>query len=240
MVALMAMLTVAAGPCLADGPAGDLDEFLGDIGDAYGHYRQAMFYLHTGNPAVAGFDLGQMQEKWAAVIDTHAGDPPSPFAGDPELGPSLSAIALAIDSGLGHVAAGDAEAGREALAPVRAMLSDLRRRNRLYILSDCIDEFSAAADALWRFRQAPPDFADAGAVNDLRRSAAIVEFQLRRCRALAEPAHGSGEEFRALFDGAAQSAQSLWPAIDAADEQRVINILREFRSFDQMIYLRYG
>ena len=234
--ALITVLAVAVGPSLA----AELGAFLDDTGEAYGHYRQAMFYLRTGNPAVAGFDLTQMQEKWAAVIDAYADDPPAPFAADPEFGPSLTAVAAAVDTGLEQVAADDAEAGREALAPVRAILSDLRRRNRLYVLSDCIDEFSAAADALWRFRHAPPDFADTDAVNDLRGSAAIVEYQLRRCRSLAEPAHGSGEEFRALFDGAAQSAHSLWPAIDAADEQRVINILREFRSFEQMIYLRFG
>lgn len=234
--AVLAFALTAASPCLAGG----LDAFLDDVASANGHYRQAMFYLRTGNPAVADFELKQMHRVWAAVMEGHAGAPPPPFAGDPEFGNSLSAIATAIDAGLEHVAAGDSEAGRAALAPVRGLLSDLRRRNRLYVASDCIDEFSAAADALWRFRHAPPAFADAEAVNSLRRSAAIVEHHLVRCRSMAAPSEGAGEEFRALFDGAARSVRSLWPAIDAADEQRLINILREFRSFDQMIYLRYG
>ena len=232
----LAIMLTAAGSCVA----GTLNVFLSDIDDAYGHYRQAMFYLRTGSPAVAGFDLKQMREKWAAIMDRHAGDPPPPFADDPEFGASLSAIAAAIDAGLEHVAAGDADAGRTALAPVRTTLSTLRRRNGLYVRSDCIDEFSAAADALWRFRHAPPAFADREAVNSLRRRAAIVEYQLARCEGLVEPDEKASEEFRTLFDGATRSIRSLWPAIDDADEQRVINILREFRSFDQMIYLRYG
>lgn len=232
----IAFALTAASPCLAD----DLDSLLGEMDGAYGHYRQAMFYLRTGNPAVAGFDLKQMRAKWSAILENYADDPPPPFAADADFGASLSAVAEAIESGLEQVAAGDAEAGRAVLAPVRATLSDLRRRNRLYLPSDCIDEFSAAADSLWRFRHAPPAFADAEAVNGLRRSAAIVEHQLARCRELAASVYGTGEEFQTLFDGAARSVQSLWPAIDDADEQRIINILREFRSFDQMIYLRYG
>ena len=155
----VALALTAAVPCLAD----DLDSFLGDVDGAYGHYRQAMFYLRTGNPAVAGFDLKQMRAKWSAILEDYADDPPAPFAADPEFGASLSEVAAAIESGLEQVAAGDAEAGRAVLSPVRATLSDLRRRNRLYLPSDCIDEFSTAADALWRFRHAPPAFAFFGA-----------------------------------------------------------------------------
>ncbi|NNG05639.1 MAG: hypothetical protein HKM95_16270 [Inquilinus sp.] len=230
------VLAFGAGPARA----ADLADFLAETGAAYEHYRQTMFYLRTGNPAVAEFDLQLMRDKWAALEETYAADPPAPFSADPGFAATVSAVARAIDGGIANVATEDAEAARAALAPIRGLLGDLRRRNGLYTLSDCVDEFSASAEALWVYRHAPPDFADPEAVNGLRRAAAVAGFLLGRCRAMAAPAHGAAEEFQALFDGAKASASSLWPAIDAGDTQRVINILREFRSFDQMIYLRYG
>lgn len=220
--------------------ASDLRQFLADVDVAYDHYRQAMFYLRTDNPSVAGFDLEQMQGKWSAITARYAEAPPRPFAADPGFDETLTAVGAALADGVTLAGADDADAARSALAPIRDLLGDLRRRNQLYTLSDCVDEFSAAADTLWAYRHAPPDFADADAVNAMRRAAAIAEYLLGRCRAMAEPAHGTAAEFQALFDGAEASAASLWPAIDADDTQRVINILREFRSFDRMIYLRYG
>lgn len=233
-------VVLALLPLVAPARATDMRAFLAELGAADDHYRQAMFYLRTGNPSVAGFDLEQMQEKWSAIEARYADAPPPPFAADPGFGETLAAVAEALADGATRTAADDAEGARAALMPIRGLLGDLRRRNHLYTLSDCLDEFSAAADTLWRYRHAPPDFADADAVNAMRRAAAVAGYVLGRCRAMAEPSHGSATEFQTLFDGAEASAASLWPAMDSGDTQRVINILREFRSFDQMIYLRYG
>jgi len=57
---------------------------------------------------------------------------------------------------------------------------------------------------------------------------------------MAPTAIHSDIEFVRLFDGAESSVASLMPALDARDSQAVVNVLRELRSFDRILFFRFG
>jgi hypothetical protein len=95
-------------------------------------------------------------------------------------------------------------------------------------------------DRLFRYRHAPPDWNDPAAVDALRAETAVTDYLYRRCRDLAAPEVQASAEFRRIIDNAIASLELLPAAIRAGDEAAVIRILRELRSFDRMLWLRFG
>jgi hypothetical protein len=63
---------------------------------------------------------------------------------------------------------------------------------------------------------------------------------LKDCRSMAPAAYEKDPEFQRLFDGTLESVQSMYPAIESQEPERVVNVLRELRSFDRIIYFRFG
>lgn len=233
MVLLALVLPTAAS-------AGELGDFHQLVAKAYAPYRSAMFYLRTGNPGVAALEISAAGDHWQAVVDRFAKHPPDAVADDPMFRDSLMSVASALDAGREAIDADDIDHAREVLATVRADLSELRRRNGLWLFSDCVDEMNAAMDRLWVFRHEPPAFGEIDQVNAVKREAAITGFLYRRCYDAAPIDLKASGEFERLFEGSLQSLPLIFEALDQASEARLINILRELRSFDRMIWLQYG
>jgi hypothetical protein len=136
--------------------------------------------------------------------------------------------------------AGDLPTARDTLAPVRSELAALRRRNGVVVFSDHVDEVTAAMDRLWRFRRSPPDFGDAGTLRALHSAAAVLEYLVRRAREAAPAGRRDDPAFVRLLDGAAESLERLWQAVETGDERLLMNALGELRAFERLFYLRFG
>jgi hypothetical protein len=231
-------LTVALGWSAA--AASDLAAFNAAVADAYGHYRGAVFYLRTGNAGVAAVELAQMAAKWRALLDRFATAPPDAFAADAAWRATLDGIAQALAEATAAAEHGDAEAATRALAPIRPALGALRRRNDVAVFSDCVDELGAAMAPLWPYRHEPPDFASDAVLDRLKARIGVVEYLFRRCRDRAPAAYRDDDDFNRLIDGSLESLERLWAALARQDRQALINALRELRSFDGMLFLRYG
>ena len=231
----LAMITVTAP---AD--AGELSRFNAAVGKAYTHYRGAVFYLRTGNPAVANIELKQAIDLWESGVLPFRAAPPDAFAGDPAWSGLLDDVAARLAKAEAATRAGETEPAAAALAPVRDALAGLRARNGVRVFSDCIDEANAAMDALWVFRQTPPDFGVPDEVNDLRAKTAVTAYLYRRCAEEAPPAVAETPEFKRIMGGTLESLDRMWAVIDAGDGEAVISILREIRSFDRMLWLQFG
>jgi hypothetical protein len=232
-------LAVALG-CPVAAAASELKSFNAAVADAYGHYRGAVFYLRTGNAGVAAVELAQMASKWRVLVERFAATPPDAFADDATWRATLDGIAVALATASAAAERGEAEGARHALAPVRAELAALRRRNNIAVFSDCVDELGGAMEALWRYRHEPPDFDSGEAVDRLKARLGVVEYLFQRCRDRAPTVHRESEDFNRLIDGSLESLKRLWAALARQDGQAVINSLRELRSFDAMLFLRYG
>ncbi len=220
--------------------AGELADFNAAVASAYAHYRSAVFYLRTGNPPVASLELEDMAEKWGALEKRFAGTPPDAFVDDPTWRETLSDISARINVAITAAIAGDAKAGQAALAPVRGALAALRTRNGVRVFSDCIDEANAAAEKIWAFRHNPPDFEKHEELDRLRANTALVTYLYERCRDEAPASIRDNATFKRIVTGALHSMSRMWVAIHDKNKTAVVNILREFRSFDKLLYLEFG
>ena len=229
-------MTVVAAPAAA----GELARFNAAVAKAYINYRGAVFYLRTGNPAVANVELVQAADLWRAEVLPFGDSPPDAFAEDPEWPRILKDIGSRLEKAKAATQEGLTDPAAEVLAPIRGSLAALRARNQVRIFSDCIDEANAAMDALWVFRKRPPDFARPAEVNDLRAKTAVTAYLYRRCAEQAPAEVATAPEFKRIIGGTLESLDRMWAVIDAGDAETVISILREIRSFDRMLWLQFG
>ena len=233
---LCLVLILPAGPAAADG----VQAFHDKVGAAMKHVRLAQFYLRTGNLAVAGAELDQATENWAAVTAAFGAKPPGKLAGDSGFGADLTAIGGALDAALAAVDADERDAAAARLKPVAGRLAALRKRNGLWIFSDCIAAMNRAMDAAWVYRRKPPDFGDPAQVAEMDRRLAALQHWYKRCYREAGPRERANPAFKRLFPGSLESVARLLRAARDRSALRVVNNLRELRSFDRLIWLYLG
>ena len=224
------------------GPAGatPLRDFLAQSAVAYGHYRGAVNYLRTENVDLAAVELESARDAWDALAARFAAAPPDAFAGDPNWRETLHEIGARLKGGLDEIDTGRPGDAAKSLAPIRAMLADLRQRNNVRVFSDSVDELTAGMDRLWRLRNAAPDFAAPEVLRGLRTDTAVLGYLFARVRAEAPAGTAGAPEFERLVDGALAGIGRLWQAIDGADPELLINTLGELKAFERILYLRFG
>jgi len=236
VVVFVLILTVAP-----DRPAaGETGDFNAAVADAYGHYRQAVFFLRTKNPGVAALEISMMAEKWNALADRHAGSPPDAYDGDAEFQGIMRAVAEQLAKAASAAEVMEVETASEAMKPVRTMIAGLRRRSGIVTFSDCVDAINASMDRLWPYRHNPPDFENPEAVDALRQELGISLYLYKKCYEEAPQAYREDEEFQRLFENGIDSFTRIWEPVRDKNAVGVINFLRELRSLDKMIFLRFG
>lgn len=206
------------------------DTFHAAVADAYRHYREAFHYYETGNAELGELALDQFVGAWKALGARYAEKPPPGYAKD-------AAFAEALDAIYGKAASAVGSAPAEALLalkPIRADLAELRKRNGQQAFSDCIDAMNAAMDRLWAYRQKPPD---AKQLATFKAAVQLTAGRYRQCLEQAPPALRDSAEFKRMLEGALASLARLETATDA---ETIVSLLRELRSFDKLIWLRFG
>jgi len=238
-LAIAIVLTVlAAGVRSAD--AGEATEFHRAVADAYVHYREALFYVQRGNPSVAAFELEPLVEKWTALERQFADDPPEVYANDPKWRVTLESIGRHAKSGLAAALANDAEEAKTRLAPIRQALVELRRRNQVLLFADYVEEANITFGKLFRFRKQPPDFADTGQVDALRKALTDTIHSYKKCRDNAPPAIAEDPQFKRLIKDSLYYLDRMWVAIEEKNQVSVVNILRRVVSSDKILWMRFG
>ncbi|MEM9440167.1 MAG: hypothetical protein AAGA73_06955 [Pseudomonadota bacterium] len=220
--------------------AGELKALNEQVADTYGAYRSAMFYLRTGNTDVAYLDLDTSITSWQSVVERFGKSPPVAFADDTRFHETLVSVQTALESGRTLLDKNDQTSAVTMLTSVRAELAALRSRNGIRVYRDCIDEMNAAMDRLWTHRHEPPDFADPDDVNAVKRDAAITDYLYRRRYESASAEDQSDDAFKRMFEGSLLSLPLIFDALDQGNKAMLINLLRELRSFDHMIWLEFG
>ena len=224
---LCLVAALAPRPAAADGAT---DSFHEAVAGAYRHYREAIHYYETGNTELGELALDQFATAWKALAARHAAKPPPAYAKD-----GAFAATLTVIQGKAAVAPGSAPAeALLALRPIRADLAALRKRSGQRVFSDCVDAMNAAMDRLWVYRRTPPD---AKRLPAFHAAARDTTARYRECLEQAAPALRDSAEFRRMMDGALASLARLEAATDA---ELIVSLLRELRSFDKLIWLRFG
>ena len=220
--------------------AGDLAAFHDAIDRVNQPYKSALFYLRTGNAGVAGLELFSAGAAWKTVVDQYAKSPPEALAGDAEWVKTVEDVSAAFQTGVKLAEDGQSKAAREALLPIRAHLHQMRQRNGLRVMADCVFDLNGYMDVLFHWRRNRADFSDP-AVQDKAKAASHKYInQLKLCRSEAPGRMQEDTDFQSVMDGAARSADSLLRPIEQKNPDAFINVLRELKSFDVIIFVRWG
>ncbi|MDA1090132.1 MAG: hypothetical protein O3A85_07460 [Proteobacteria bacterium] len=217
-----------------------IHDFNNAVFTAYGHYREALFYLQTGNAQVASFELEEMAVRWRAIVERFAKSPPGVFSADPTWQETLMDIEKRTAAGLETAINNDAEAAKKHLGPIRKILSELRHRNGVINFSDYVDKANAAFDELFEFRRNPPDFNSLEQLNKLRRIVAITTHFYELSQDNAPTAIRNNPEFKRLMETSLYSLNRIWVAIDEKREDLLISTLRGLSSSNRILFLRFG
>jgi len=215
-------------------------DFNKSVGEAYASYRSAANYLRTGNPGLASLEIANALETWHKIVETSSDQPPKPYDKDTSFSSTLSSIEKSLNTALSTAENGEDKESLQALEPIRDQLYDLRKRNGVRLYADCITELNRAIEPLYAYRHKMPDLSNVEVRNQLIDESEAYAKLLKECRSMAPAKQSKDQEFVRLFDGTENSVQSMFPAIDSGDANRVINVLRELRSFDRIIYFRFG
>lgn len=238
LLLLLAGLLPALPPPAA--AASTLGAFNAAVAGAMRHYRYAGYYLRTGNVALAAIELDAMRGKWRALAARYAAAPPDAFADDPRFAATLSSVAARVAAALGALDADNAAGAAARIGPIGDAVAALRRRNGIRIYADCIGDMDRAFATAWKYRRAPPDFADARQADAVRAAIAVVDYWYRRCHDRAPAAVAKRAEFRRLMDDAHASIRRLWRAVRTKNRLLLVNTLRELHALDRLIYLKFG
>lgn len=220
--------------------AGDVAPFHDAIDKVNQPYKSALFYLKTGNAGVAGLELFSAGSAWKSVVDSYAKSPPDALSGDADWMNTVEAVSAALQTGTKLAEEGQSEAARKALLPIRELLHRMRQRNGLRVMADCVFDLNAYMDVLFHWRRNRADFSDP-AVQDKAKAASLKYIeQLKLCRSEAPEKMQENADFQSVMDGAARSANSLLRPIEQKNPDAFINVLRELKSFDVIIFVRWG
>lgn len=220
--------------------ASDLSDFNAAVAEAFGPYRTAHSYLRTQNYDAAAFELEAMIAAWETLESRFLAAAPDAFSDDPAFGPDIERIGDDAQAALAQIDSGDGEAARALILPLHGVMGDLRRRNGVYILQDCLADFSGAMDTLWVYRHDMPDLEQREAQVEVISRIAVVEHEAQRCEAMASEELRQDPEFRRLFDLFYDSMGPIRNAVLERSPARIINVLREWRSAQRLIFFRFG
>lgn len=238
LLSLLGLLALfALGSAAQADEAADFDAA---VTDAYRSYRTGLFYARTGNTDLAGLEFAAAQDAWTAITEKFSTRPPAAYAADGRWREDLGAVAARLAEGVKLLEDGKGKEAHDAALPVADILSALRTRNGRANYSDCVLGLTKRMDALFRWRHRPPDFAKPGQADKAMADALAYRGHLRRCRAMAPEGYVQDADFKRLYDGADASISSMPAAIDRKDALGVVNILRELRSFDRIIFFKLG
>jgi len=224
------------------GPAwtGELADFNTAVEKAIAHHRVALGYLRSGNADLAAREIEGMKIAWSALVDRFGAKRPDAFDGNAHYATTLTDVSTRIVTATIMLDSGRPDSARESLLAVRGEISKMRRASGIYLLPDCLLEAKAAMDALFVFRDQPPDLSKSAMRFAVAARATAYGEALKRCDRMAPAAIRTNAQFRRLVDGALAGLALVPRAIATRDGELMHRILIELRSFDNLLAFRYG
>lgn len=210
------------------------------VDEAQVGFRASLFYARTGNVALAAIELDQAQAAWVEILNKYGSNPPKAYASDDRWASDLKAIITHLSEGMELLDLEQGKAARKALMPIRDLVYGLRDRAGRKGYSECVTDLNRQMDHLFKWRYNRPDFAQPGTADAVTKASREYLETLRRCRAMAPETYKSAADFKRIYDGADISISSMFPAVERKDALGVVNILRELRSFDRILYFKLG
>lgn len=238
--ARLTITAIAFGLSSSIGMANDLAAFSAAVDDVASHYRLAASYLRTGNADLGGLEVDQVRAAWITLTKSVRANTPDAFRSNPLFGSTLEQVSYHTEKAVEYVDHGNLKAAEREMISIRDALSQFRRANNLYLLADCVLDANRAMDALYVYETTPPNLSEQSIAAAVQSSAEVYEGILRRCDRMASDRTKQDPEFRRLIDGATASLSLIPKAAREHDSGLLHRVLIEMRSFDNLLFFRFG
>jgi hypothetical protein len=121
--------------------AGPFKEAEARVGQAYAHYRAALFHTNQKDKAATEAALAAFREKWAALVTDWKAAPPPQYVDDVELTATLDAVTRILAVAGTATANGELAKAHDILEAIRDQLGSLRGRNGIISFSDRMNAY---------------------------------------------------------------------------------------------------
>ncbi len=227
LLLILLVLTGAVSNSLADeaGPTIYLNWFK----SANAQLRTAATYLRTGNMDFAALALEE-------IIS---------FKTPGELKPGketiVSMTTVEVKAALKLIDENQPTKARSGLLKLREALFQQHKKQDIEVFDDCIWGLVKRGPALWYFRKNKPDLNDRQQSQKVAEAAKNYLDQLNKCDAGAPSELKVDKDYRRLITGARESLERLpLEAVAKKDGGLLFRFIIELRSFDRLLYFRYG
>ena len=231
----MALILALARPAAA----GDGSAFERDFALAWPHYRDAWVQSAETDAATTTAALNAFTAAWARVTGEAAGDLPPAFRGDPGASSDLDLIGAIADKAAEQARRGRLAQAHATLQQIRAILSELRRRNGVATYDDPIDEFeeklAEAGDNDFDQAEIPPD-----QFIQLVEQLGVLAYLVERLEKLVPPQWVGDPAFLESAEGLARQVATVKAALFTGQSLAVRAAFEDLRKHFNKFYLYYG
>jgi len=217
-------------PLLAQNNKTAVDNYLSWFKPVNAHLRTAISYLRTGNTDFAALALEDM-------ITAKA--PDETLQGT--LKSTVTSTVKKAQTALDQIDNNEPDKARAMLLTMRADFFALHQKSNIKVFDDCIWMLGKKGPALWHYRKNKADLTNEEELQSVAKAAADYLAQLNLCDAQATPQIKADESYSRIVTGARQSLERLpAEALANKDGGQLYRFIIELRSFDRLLYFRFG
>ena len=195
------------------------------------HLRTAISYLRTQNGDFAALELEDL-----------IASKPSHEMGENQV--RIVALMTSVASkALEQIDGGDLRAARKTLLGLRRKVFQAHQKAGIVVFADCIWQLRSTGLQMWYYRKRDngPDLSDPKQAQAVTAAVSAYLDQLKVCNGLADKETTSSPDYVRLFDGARQTLEKvLGESIPENKGRQLYRRLNEIRSFDRLMFLRFG
>lgn len=208
------------------------------IQKAYAPYRAALFKTNGKSQAEAREVLDQAREGWARVASQFGVRPPPPYDRDKQLPQTFDAIDKAYAQASREVDQNHLGKAHATLEEVRDLLSDLRRRNGVIVLSDHMNAYHTAMEEM--VEDGPALLGKPDGKLRLMARIGVLDYLVKNLKSEAPPELAANAEFAELAKGVAKSVADLEAALLADKEDAVKEAIGALKKPYSRLFLKFG
>jgi len=228
MVLAMCVVRFGAG-AIAGANNAAIEPYLSWFKPANAHLRTAISYLRTGNNDFAALALEDLIAAKA------------PELSDETLRQSTQAMAVKAQTALDLIDNNQPKKARALLLKTRAGLFEMHSKANIQIFDDCIWALVKKGPALWHFRKNKPDLNNSDQRQNVATIVADYLQQLNLCDRQATAQMKADGSYQRIVTGARKSLERIpAEALANRDGGQLFRFIIELKSFDQLLYLRFG
>lgn len=224
----------------ATAAASALQDFNEAVAEAYAHHRRAVFELAQEDLDDAEKAVNSMRKAWSSVRRKFRGDPPDAYSEEPEWDSILDFVAEQIDAAKASLDDGASEETQVLLFNISSTLANLRRRNGLFVFSDCIDEIERAIEDLSFLRDDLPQFADTEATDRFKGQLAVTDYLFSRCGDRASESLKEDPDFNRALDDIRFVMDLLHAAARGGDRAQIGKLVDRLMGLAADFIIRFG